>query len=148
VNVRADVADQEVERRFLAAFGRLPVVELREIVRDDGRIRDVEAAIADTTDELRRPDADLVALVDRLTALRAERERLADLPSVPTVESVETGYTFDEAWAGGDYLARRSLLLASGIIVELHPPAIRGRWNADRISVTFPPDELGALDLD
>jgi site-specific DNA recombinase len=148
VNVRADEADREVERRFLAAFGRLPVVELREVVRDDLRIRDVEAAIADTTDELRRPDADLGALVDRLTSLRTERERLADLPSVPTVEAVETGYTFAEAWATGDYLARRSLLQASGAVVELHPPAIRGKWNADRISVEFPPDELGAIDLD
>jgi site-specific DNA recombinase len=148
VNGRAQMIDDEVERRFLSAFGRLPVVELRQVVRDDVRIRDVEAAIADTTDELRRPDADLGALVERLTTLRAERERLADLPSAPTVESVETGETFSETWAAGDYLARRALLLTSGVVVTLHPPRIRGRWNADRVSIEFPPDERGSIDLD
>jgi site-specific DNA recombinase len=142
----ADRADAVVEERFLAAVGRLPVVEVRELMRDDVDTWAVEAAIADTTDELRHPDADLGGLIERLTTLRAERDRLAALPVVPTVQHVATGETFGEVWARGDYLARRALLMTAGVSVTLHPAVSRGLWSDDRVEVAFPPDETSSYD--
>lgn len=140
-------AEAEVERLFLAAVGALDVVEVVESAHEDAHVAEVEAAIAQTTDELRSPDADLPALVARLTTLRTERQRLAALPLIPTRSIVPTGQKVAAQWAAADYLGRRRLLLDSGAEVVLAPARARGHWDAGRVSVEFPEDYLAGEDL-
>lgn len=132
VAVEADRIEAEIGRRFLAAFGRLEVVEARTSAPEVAGLAAVEEAIRETTDALRDPSADVVALVDRLTSLRAERDRLAALPAEPVVDLVETGETFAEAWGRLDVPGRRLMLTAAGLEVEIGRGR-RGAWTPDRI---------------
>jgi len=127
--------EDEVERQFLAVVGRYDVVEPVVSVREVAGLAAVEEAIRHTTDELRDPEANLGALVERLTALRTERERLDALPTAPVVEMVETGETFAQAWHRHDTAGRRALLLSSGAAVILDPARQRGRWDPSRVHV-------------
>jgi DNA invertase Pin-like site-specific DNA recombinase len=137
VAVECERVEAEVERRFLGAVGRMEVVEQRVSVREVAGLASVEEAIRDTTDELRAPEADVVALVERLSRLRAERDRLAAAPATPTTELVETGETFRELWDRLDYAGRRGLLISSGVEIAIAPAAQRGKWDPERVSVRF-----------
>lgn len=150
VSVQCDNVEAQVERLFLAAVGRLQVVEARQRVREVAGLAEVEEAIRHTTDALRAPDADLADLVARLESLRGERERLDVVPLSPVVELVETGRTFSEAWAEADLLARQGLLDAAGILVRVAPRLVpgRARWDANRVSIEFANDYASALDYD
>ncbi|AYN58532.1 integrase [Arthrobacter phage Liebe] len=141
VAVEADRVEAEVARRFLAAFGRLEVVEARESSAPVAGLAAVEEAIRDTTDALRDPAADVPVLVDRLTSLRAERDRLAALPSAPTVALVETGESFATAWDRLDVAGRRRMLTAAGLEVEIGR-GLRGRWTPDRIQARVAGQDL------
>lgn len=136
VAVEAGRIEDEVSRRFLTSFGKLPVVEIRESVREVAGLAAVEEALRDTTDRLRDPDADMAVLLERLTKLRAERDRLAALPLDTVEEAVETGETFAEAWERCDVGARRRLLETAGIDVTI-ARGQRGRWNPDRFSILW-----------
>lgn len=137
IAVECERVEAEVERQFLAVFGRMSVVEPRRTSRPVAGLAAVEEAIRDTTDALRDPEADVSALVVRLNALRAERDRLGDLPTEPTVELVETGELISEAWANWDHMKRRGLLIDAGVTITVAPAHQRGKWDPKRVSVAF-----------
>ncbi|WP_172592145.1 recombinase family protein [Subtercola boreus] len=130
--------EAEVERQFLGAYGRLRLVEPSTIIREVAGLAAVQEAIRDTTDRLRDPDADVPTLVDRLTDLRRERERLEAVPERPVVVMVDAGMTVEEAWADRDVTLRREIIEASGVSITLAHAAQRGRWDPARVSVEFP----------
>ena len=136
--VESLLVEAEVERQFLQVLGRYEVIEPRVIVREVAGLAAVEEAIRDTTDALRNPDSDLSALVERLTTLRAERERLDALPTDPEVQLVNTGQRFAEAWHERDVAGRRALLAGTGAEVTLAPARRRGFWDPSRVAIEFP----------
>lgn len=137
ISVLCELVEAEVERQFLAVVGRLSLVEPRVSVREVSGLAAVEEALRSTTDALRDPDADLPVLIERLTKLREERDRLAALPEEPVVEMIESGRTFAEAWAEADTAGRRALLANSGASIEISRAPRRGLWSADRVKVDF-----------
>jgi|GEM_PF-623868 len=138
VSIGAEHLDDYAERSLLAVVGAWPVVEHRETVRDVAGLAEVVEAIAHTTDAMREPGADVAALVARLGALTERRDALMAAPAAPTVEAVETGETFAEAWAARDVDGRRALLSGAlaGPIVLL--PGARGRKGFDAARVEIP----------
>jgi site-specific DNA recombinase len=147
VAVECDRVEAEVERHFLAAYGALNVLDAHETIREIAGLAAVEEAIRETTDELRDPSADLPALFERLSTLRAERERLDAVPQSPRVELRDTGETFSAAWRHWDVAARRRALVDSGVEISLAPARQRGRWDPDRVTVSFSQDYLRLEDL-
>jgi DNA invertase Pin-like site-specific DNA recombinase len=137
IAVECHRVEEEVERQFLRVVGRWSVVEPRVSVREVAGLAAVEEALRATTDALRAPDADLPVLFERLTKLRAERDRLAELPEEPVVEMVESGRTFSDAWAEADVAGRRSLLLNSGALISIARAPQRGKWSPERVRVDF-----------
>ena len=137
IAIECERVEEEVARKLLRTIGQFEVVVPEISVREPAEIAAVEEAIRDTTEALRRPDADLGALIDRLTRLRAERERVVALPTTPTVELVETGQTFREAWPELDMQGRRRILEAAGLEVTLTPARQRGRWDPERVQITI-----------
>ncbi|WGH21574.1 serine integrase [Arthrobacter phage Ascela] len=137
VAIECDRVEQEVERQFLRVVGRWSVVEPRVSVREVAGLAAVEEALRETTDALRAPDADLPLLLERLTKLREERDRLAEAPEEPVVEMVESGRTFADAWNASDTIARRSLLINSGAHISIARAPQRGKWTPERVRVDF-----------
>lgn len=137
VAIECERVEEEVARQFLRVVGRWSVVEPRVSVREVAGLAAVEEALRATTDGLRAPDADLPLLFERLTKLRAERDRLAALPEEPVVEMTESGRTFSEAWAEADTAARRSLLSNSGASITIERAPQRGKWSPERVRVDF-----------
>lgn len=137
VAIECDRVEEEVARKFLAVVGRWSVVEPRVSVREVAGLAAVEEALRATTDGLRAPDADLPLLFERLTKLRAERDRLAALPEEPVVEMIESGRTFADAWAEADTATRRALLTNSGAVITIGRAPQRGKWTPERVRVDF-----------
>ncbi|WVX87902.1 serine integrase [Arthrobacter phage Berrie] len=137
VAIECERVEEEVTRQFLRVVGRWSVVEPRVSVREVAGLAAVEEALRETTDALRAPDADLPVLLERLTRLRAERDRLAEAPEEPVVEMVESGRTFAEAWADHDVTGRRALLANSGASITLTRAPQRGKWTPERVRVDF-----------
>lgn len=129
--------EDEIERLFLQAVGPFEFVEARTTVRDVAHLAAIDESIRDTTDALRDPSADVPALVSRLQKLHAERERLDAQPTEPTVEYVETGETFADAWARLSTPERRRMLLAAGAEIAVAPARQRGKWDPSRITLTL-----------
>ena len=106
-----------VALRFLAAHGASAEVEVTEEVSDPGTVEalaEIEAALREATAALMGDDADTVALVRRLEALKAHRATLRSVPATVTTRVVPTGRTLGEAWeADGDDGARRTALLSA-----------------------------------
>ncbi|WVX88038.1 serine integrase [Arthrobacter phage TforTroy] len=137
VAIECERVEEEVARQFLAVVGRWRAVEPRVSVREVSGLAAVEEALRATTDALRAPDADLSVLLERLTKLRAERDRLAALPEEPVVELVDSGRTFAEAWADQDVHGRRALLANSGVEITIERAPQRGKWTPERVRVAF-----------
>ncbi|WP_167398938.1 recombinase family protein [Arthrobacter pityocampae] len=139
VSIHATYAEDFVVGQFLAVAGRLAVVEMRETASAHDELAEVERAIRETTSEMADPAADLDELVQRLTQLRATRERLEVAPETPQVEAVETGETFAEAWETRDLLGRRYLLssvLRGPILVHPAPRGAR-KITPERVAATW-----------
>ena len=117
--IKADHLDQYVAEHFLALDGsklETRVVERASSPANASALGDVEAAISETTVELARDDADLPTLLARLTALKARRSELRELPVETVREVVRTGRTIREAWdAATDPAAKRTALLDAGL---------------------------------
>ena len=117
--IKADHLDQHVAEYFLALDGSNPetrVIERASSPATASALGDVEVAISGTTAELARDDADLPTLVARLTALKARRAELRQLPVETVREVVRTGRTIREAWdAATDPAAKRTALLDAGL---------------------------------
>ena len=151
VSIGAEHLDDFVERSLLEVVGTWPVVEHRETVRDAAGLAQVVEAIAYTTDLMREPGADLPGLVARLGELTERRDALQAAPAMPTVEAVETGETFAEAWAAREVDGRRALLasVVDGPVVLR--PGVRGRRGFDAARVDVPwrwLDESAASHID
>ena len=137
VAIECERVEEEVARQFLRVVGRWNVVEPRVSVRETAGLAAVEEALRATTDALREPDADMAVLLERLSKLRAERDRLAALPEEPTVEMVESDRTFADTWAAADVAGRRSLLSNSGAEITIRKAPQRGKWSPERVRVEF-----------
>lgn len=137
-SVMAEPVETFVSEAFLDAVGWMPVTELRLLDNGATEVASVEKAIAETTDQLREPDADVVALVERLTTLRARRTELAAAGPRLDYEVVATGETFAEAWTARDEAGRRDLLLSALDAVTIYP-GVRGRrgFDASRVELEW-----------
>jgi site-specific DNA recombinase len=73
----------------------------------------IEEEILITTANLAQDDTDVPKLLAQLTALKARRSEVRDLPTVREVRLIPTGLTYAEAWekAADDLDAQRALLL-------------------------------------
>ncbi|OII27536.1 hypothetical protein BIV04_03095 [Frigoribacterium sp. MCBA15_019] len=136
IAVECDRVEDEVGRKFLALVGRYLVTEKVITQRDVAHLAGLEEAIRETTDAMREPGADVGALVARLARLQAERARLDAEPVEPTVELVETDETFADRWDRTEWLDRREMLLAAGVVVEVAPAKRRGLWDPARVSIS------------
>jgi site-specific DNA recombinase len=122
ITIRADLAEQLVEERFLDEIGdmkaqeRVPIPaedhqnELNEALRAVDELTELLGTITSATMRSR--------LLEQLGALDARIARLEILPSREAgFEYRETGETYREAWNSLDTEGRRQLLLKSGITV-------------------------------
>lgn len=99
VSIRCEPLEAMVTEEFLRRFGALPVFEQREILAPEpAELAEVEHSISETATAMTEDDADVVALGERLAALKARRADLRAAPSEPVVEQVDTGRTFREMW--------------------------------------------------
>ncbi|WP_374969124.1 recombinase family protein [Terrabacter sp. BE26] len=137
-SARADTLDAFVEGSFLDALGWMPVTETRLVDSGAAEVAAVERAIAEATDAMREPDADLGLLVTRLSALRERRAALAaDGPRV-SVETVRTGETFADAWHSRDLAGQRALLSSAleGVVLGPGTPG-RHVLDTDRVEMLW-----------
>ncbi|MEU4568691.1 recombinase family protein [Micromonospora sp. NPDC023956] len=131
--VSAEPFEQYLEARFLADFGRLPMVERRVIMADDGKLAEVEEQISGLLARLAQAaTADAFA---RLQELQAERDVLAQAPREPQVVKVLTGRTMAEEWHAADLDGRREMLddAYQALIIG---PGKRGRRGFDPARLT------------
>ncbi|QOI66970.1 serine integrase [Microbacterium phage GardenState] len=122
------------ERLFLASYGRIPVVETVEEATVPDGLPEVLQAIEETTDAMRAPGADVMALAERLVALNGERERLKALPHT-TTRSKATGELYADLWERSGTVERRELMRGLQAFVIVHPARARGHWNDDRVEL-------------
>ncbi|WP_396658380.1 recombinase family protein [Microbacterium sp.] len=132
--IRARLADEEAERQFLAAFGRVEVVETVEEAQEPEELADVVAAIEETTDAMRRPDADVMALAERLVTLRRERDRLQALPRTQAIHR-RTGETYGDRWERATIPERREIMRGASAYVRIVPAIRRGAFTPDRVDL-------------
>jgi site-specific DNA recombinase len=137
--IRSALIEPVVEAEFLRRFGQMEAVEVVRSATDDG-MAEVEEAIQETTDAMRHPDADLPALVDRLRALRAERDRIAAAPRADAIRMVPTGRRIREEWELADVDRRRALLADAGADVVLRRARVAGHADPERVVVSFAGD--------
>lgn len=108
--------EEHLVARLLDERGGEPVIEATRVppTADEESLREVEAEIREATDAMREDDADVVALAERLGALKRRRQELRDAPSGSPDDFGWTfsGQTVREAWeaAGDDHEARRAVL--------------------------------------
>lgn len=89
-----------------------------ETVSDPGTqeaLAETEAAIRETSVALAGDDADLTALLSRLSLLKERRTALRSIPSSITREIAPTGRTLREAWDATDDVEAPRALLKEGI---------------------------------
>ena len=99
-SVGADRAEALLTDSFLARYGDNPMVEVRNLARDDGSLAAVEDHLAATLADLAAKPTQ--AVFDRLAALHAQRDEIAARPVKPVRVIVETGRTVREEWAARD----------------------------------------------
>jgi DNA invertase Pin-like site-specific DNA recombinase len=113
--IRMDEADARVTGLITDAFGGLEIIERVTVPgsNHDDEIADVEADIRDL-------DLDAADYDSQLSALRAERKRLKELPAEPAkVMERRTGVRLRDHWASLETTqARRAWLLAGKIRAE------------------------------
>lgn len=110
VSIDAEKLEAHVVTEYLRGVGSLPLVEERLVVKDSAELARIAEAIAYVTAEMAQPGANISQLFEQLTGLTAERDRLAAMPAAPTVEMVETGQTYAEAWEASDLVRQQQLL--------------------------------------
>ncbi len=152
VTTTRDAVESFVVSDFLAVAGRLPVVRMEEAdAADDApRLADIEAAITETLVRMADDDADVVALSERLAALKAARSQArAQAETAPSLLAHRTGETFAEAWAAApDDTTRRGLLTSAVEAVLLSPAKVRGGRGLDpsRVEVLWRTDDSALLE--
>lgn len=149
VSINATLVEEHVTGEFLAVTGHMEVIEVRETAPAVAELALVEAQIQETAAALAAPDADVAALVERLTVLRARRTELESAPSETVIEHIATGETFSEAWEKRDVAGRRRLLegvLTGKITVRRTVRGYRG-MDPSRLSIPWPWTEPDVEDL-
>lgn len=141
--ISADALDAHVESVYLRLAGEAPEMEV-VTERDDTReadLAEIAGAIRDTFAAMDQDDADGLALLARLDALKARRAEIEAAPPVTTTELRPTGRTLREAWADATVAQRRALLGAAIDHIEVGPGR-RGRHGIDpeRLRIHWVPD--------
>lgn len=132
VTVKRDFLETYVMDQVKATFGVLPEFHKEVRRKADGRLDAIRQAIAETTDAMRVPGADIAALADRLVYLHKRREEV-EAQGDEEVEVVEpTGLTVAEALDSEDVpLARKQAVLAEFLTRVEVSPGQRGRRKYD-----------------
>jgi site-specific DNA recombinase len=138
VSISAVAVERHVVESFLSRVGDREVIEeVIEAGPDDAALADVGRAIDETTDEMRKDDADFVELGRRLALLKERRAALKAAPKEPSVRLIPTGRTYREAWEVAGLEGRRAILGASVAVLSV----TKGR----RGSRTFDPSRVVAV---
>jgi DNA invertase Pin-like site-specific DNA recombinase len=132
--VTAAPAEEVAERRFLASYGRAPVMEsVIDDIEPEG-LADVLAAKEETQAAFGRPGADYMALAARMATLDAELTRLSRGTNTAT-RSRATGETIRELWERSTTAERRAIMRGAEAYVVVRPAKARGHFDADRIDL-------------
>lgn len=143
-SVSALPMEEYVLREAVRLFGDDPVLyEIREAdTSTASRLAGLREAIADTARAMTVPDADVEALVSRLSSLKAALAEETSKPSAPTVRMIDSGQTFAEIADLADdpdtlpeVRDRLAALLAGPIVLH---PGERGRKGVDPARVGIP----------
>ena len=152
VSIRCEPLEAMIEDEFLRRWGHLPVTVRRETVPPEpAELVEIEHAIRETASAMASDDADVVALAERLAALKGRRADLRSAPAEPVVEEVETGRSFREVWEDDetDVAVRRQFLERVLVLVAVAPGrAGRRPFAPERVTVEWLNDYLSAADLD
>lgn len=139
-SVVAERAEEAVAEAYLATVGRFPErVEVVTSAAEESEIAlaEIEEALRDLSARLTEDDADPVALMAQISALKGRRAEIRATPLETRSEWRETGRTYREAWEATDAVEeRRRVLLGALDHVDLLPvdPAARGRrFSPDRL---------------
>ena len=128
--------EEHVVGEFLRTVGRFEVVELEPVDDEDQAVAlvEVEHAIAETTARMGDDDADVLALAERLAALKEARAKAREVErQSPAVKELRTGETFAAAWERTpDVEERRELLLSALEAVEVSPSPTRGPYPIEK----------------
>lgn len=119
LSVGAEVIEEHVTGRYLAAVGAMPF--LRETVITEGvdELAAVDAEIADVMAQVATRAT--AALFERLTALQAQREELDGTAPTQRVEIVDTGLTVAQWWRDAHLDDRRDALAEAFAVLEVSP---------------------------
>lgn len=136
VTIKRDHIEEYVVEEFLKRYSFFTVVEAVEHSRDNAELARVEEAIRFTANAMTAPGADIPALAARMSELSARRDALAEEGPEVTVEFVDTGKTFGQAYEEADLDGRRRLL---GEVIEriVVGRGVRGRKGRDDSRVTI-----------
>jgi DNA invertase Pin-like site-specific DNA recombinase len=149
VAVSLERLDSYVTAHFLAAWGRLPVLDVVEeaptadaieLERVEEALRETSAALAVVED-----DDTETELLSRLRTLRARARDLRNAPTEPQTRYVPTGHTFAGVWASAhENTDTRRELLRSALEEIVVRKGQRGRHGLDpervRIVPRYRPD--------
>lgn len=138
VSVAMGRLEATVVERFLAAVGRLEVVEYVQEATEPTGLAEVSEALQETAAALVEPGADVPALAARIEALQARRAALLAAPAPTVARLVETGRTFEEEWRAreGDLRGQRALL-ADALEAVVVAPGSAGRWTPERVALRW-----------
>jgi hypothetical protein len=117
--VTARLVEEFVEAQFLWTAGKLPLIERRVVVIEDGELAEIEDRLASVLSELgasATPEK-----FAELQRLQNDRARLASAPSEPFVEMIDTGRTLAEEWAARDLDGRREMLADAFEVISIGP---------------------------
>ncbi|WIE76549.1 recombinase family protein [Curtobacterium sp. MCSS17_007] len=137
--VKADLAEAEMERAYLRAFGGLPAVRFEEVSRGgeaDDEVADLTERMRAATSAMLAPGADVQTLASEVAALTARRDDLLALPRESRIVEVPLDGTWADVWAASTMEERRGLLAGAYDHFELRPaaetPRVVGRVRPSR----------------
>lgn len=141
VRISAEVLEQHVADEFLAFYGDLPHTIATEtyVGPSPSAKAEVAESITATLDAMRAPDADMPALVERLSALKSREAELEAQPSRVVVTRTPTGRTLSQVWADPDTpLAERRGILSGALDHIVVARGRRGaRFDPSRVDVVW-----------
>lgn len=137
VYVKMEHAERAVSEAFLRRWGVFQVIQPVETSQDPAELAMVEEAIQTTAAAMAAADADIPTLVQRLTELRAERDRLAALPQERETRLEYLDETFAERWEAADMHGRRELLMGVGFRGIVRATGAKPYYDPDRIEMTW-----------
>lgn len=135
--------DRHVSERLLEERGNRPMFEFQSAGEPDpANLGDIEEAIQRTAAEMTQDGADVVALAERLTALKETRAEARNA-TTPTVYRL-TGQTVAEAWeaAENDDLARRRILASQAKAIVVKKGKVGRAFDASRLAIEWHSQDL------